>query len=84
MMKVGTGVETLVWRKILHVSAAMKPLTITAENPVREYVRIRTVNIFRPMLVVTPPVNTLVAAAAIGAGTSVPTIAGTALAETAH
>ena len=81
-MKVGTGAVTFVWRKILPVSAALKPLAITAENPVMEFARTRTVNIFRPMMMVTFPVNTPVAAAATGAGTSVPTIAGTVLVET--
>ena len=69
-MKVGIGVGTFVWRKILNVSAAVKPLAITA--PVMEYVRIIVIKFFTPMLLVTPPVNTPVAAAtATGAGTSV-------------
>ena len=60
----------------------MKLWAITAVNPVMEYALIKTVKRFRPMLMVAPIVNTPVAAAATGAGTSVPTIAGTVLVET--
>ena len=81
-VKVGTGAVTFVWRKILPVSAALKPLAITAENPVMEYAPIRTIKRFRLMLLVTPPADTLVEAAATGAGTSVLGKAGTVLAET--